>query len=77
MTAFSKIGIRLPHYTGAMIGIGRAISRGALQRGDIVFPQRGHVAIYLGNGKMVHAPQSGDVVKVSAAYAFYAGRRLL
>lgn len=77
MTAFSKIGMKLPHFTGTLIGIGRAISRGALQRGDIVFPQRGHVAIYLGNGKMVHAPQTGDVVKVSSVYAFYAGRRLL
>lgn len=77
MTAFSKVGIRLPHYTGSIIGIGREISRGALQRGDIIFPSRKHIAIYLGNNKMVHAPQTGDVVKVSTVYGFYAGRRLI
>lgn len=77
LSAFSKVGIHLPHFTGAMIVLGKAIGRQALQRGDIVFPQKGHVAIYLGNGQMVHAPQPGELVKVSKVYGFYAGRRLL
>ncbi|WP_410747525.1 NlpC/P60 family protein, partial [Clostridium neonatale] len=37
----------------------------------------GHVGIYVGNGNMIHAPQTGDVVKVSPVYKFYAGRRVL
>jgi cell wall-associated NlpC family hydrolase len=77
MVAFAKIGIKLPHYTKTMVGYGKAVSRGALQRGDIVFPSNHHVAIYLGDGMMIHAPQTGDVVKVSKVYAFYAGRRLV
>lgn len=77
LAAFSKIGLKLPHFTGALIGHGTAVARGALQRGDIVFPQRGHVAIYLGDGMMIHAPQPGDVVKISKVYAFYAARRLV
>lgn len=77
MVAFSKIGLRLPHFTGALIKLGSGVSKAAMQRGDIVFPQSGHVGIYLGGGMMVHAPQSGDVVKVSKVYAFYAARRLV
>lgn len=76
MVAFSKIGLRLPHYTGALIGKGVRVARAGLQRGDLVFPSDHHVAIYLGNGLMVHAPQPGERVKVSSVYAFYAGRRL-
>lgn len=77
MAAFSKIGIQLPHYTRALIGYGKAVSRSGLQRGDIVFPSGHHVAIYLGNGQMIHAPQPGEVVKISSVYAFYAARRLV
>lgn len=76
MTAFSKIGIKLPRTTRTMINVGTPVGRAAMQRGDIVFPQAGHVAIYLGDGMMVHAPQPGELVKVSKVYAFYAARRL-
>ncbi|NDA03004.1 MAG: NlpC/P60 family protein, partial [Burkholderiaceae bacterium] len=39
-----------------------------MQPGDLIFSRTpiGHVAIYIGNGKMVHAPRRGDVVKVGA-----------
>jgi cell wall-associated NlpC family hydrolase len=76
LTAFAKIGIKLPRTTSSMIGSGRAVSRSALQRGDIVFPSSGHVAIYLGNNEIIHSPQPGEVVKISKVYAFYAARRL-
>lgn len=76
LASFGKIGLRLPHFTGALIGLGRSISRAAMQPGDIVFPQKGHVGIYLGNNQMVHAPQPGEVVTVGKVYAFYAARRL-
>lgn len=75
--AFGQVGIQLPHFTGAMIGHGTPVSQSAMQRGDIVFPSSGHVGIYLGGGKYINAPQSGDVVKVADVYAFYAARRIL
>ena len=57
--------VKLGHYTGTQIGQGRQISAGEVKAGDLVFPNSGHVAICMGNGKMVEAPQSGDVVKIS------------
>lgn len=44
-----------------------------LQYGDLVFPHSGHVGIYLGNGKMVHASSPGVGVVVGPVYAFYGG----
>ncbi|PXX53898.1 transglycosylase-like protein with SLT domain [Nocardia tenerifensis] len=62
--------IALPHYTTHILNDsrGRPVTPGEIQPGDVVFPGGGdpqHVAIALGAGKMVEAPQSGDVVKVS------------
>ena len=77
MTAFAQIGIKLPHFTGAMINYGRVVGRNALQRGDLVFPSAHHVAIYLGNNQIVEAPQPGQLIKINKMYAFYTGRRLV
>jgi len=77
LVAFSKIGIQLPHFTGAMLGKGKPVSKAQLQRGDIVFPQSGHVGIYLGGGKYIDAPHSGTVVRIDNLYGFYAARRLV
>ncbi len=44
-----------------------------LQPGDMIFPSAGHAAIYLGNGRMIHAPHEGDVVREADVYAFYGG----
>lgn len=64
--------IELPHYTVAQLNDkrGKPVSGGqsAWAPGDVLFPAGGnpqHVAIYIGDGKVVEAPQSGDVVKVS------------
>jgi cell wall-associated NlpC family hydrolase len=48
--------------------MGAPVSRGELQPGDLVFfySPVSHVGIYIGNGQMVHAPTSGDVVRVAA-----------
>ena len=47
--------------------MGRPVSRSELQPGDLVFfySPISHVGIYIGNGQMVHAPSTGDVVKIS------------
>lgn len=77
LAAYKQIGIKLPHYTGTMIGYGKKIPRSAMQRGDIVFPTSGHVAIYLGNNMMVAASSGQGKVVVQKVYSFYAARRLV
>lgn len=74
--AFKAAGISLPRTTKTIISRGMAVSRNALQRGDLVWTGSGHMGIYVGDNKMVHAPQTGDVVKVQTIWAFYAARRV-
>ena len=74
--AFRAAGISLPRTTHTIIGRGTPVSRFALRRGDLVWPSSGHIGIYLGDGMFIHAPQPGEVVKISKLYAFYAARRL-
>ena len=76
LASYARIGVRLPHQTGSMIRYGRPVSRSQLQPGDIVFPTFGHVAIYLGNGLIVHAPHAGDHVRIAKLYAFWSARRI-
>ncbi len=70
-------GIDITRTTYSQIGEGQPVNQDQLQPGDLVFPHAGHVGIYVGNGQMIHAPQTGDVVKVSPVYNFYAARRIL
>ncbi|WUD70112.1 NlpC/P60 family protein [Nocardia sp. NBC_00508] len=66
--AFAGIGVSLPHYSGYQYNAGTRVPVGERERGDMLFwgPNGSrHVALYLGDGQMVEAPQSGDVVKVS------------
>ncbi|AVQ39485.1 peptidoglycan hydrolase [Clostridium botulinum] len=69
-------GISLPRDTYGQIGAGSRVSQDQLQPGDLVFPNAGHVGIYIGGGQMIHAPKSGDVVKISSVWSFYAGVRI-
>ena len=70
-------GLSLPHYTGDLIKKGSSVSRGNLRAGDIIFPSDHHVGICISNSQFIHAPQTGDVVKISNINNFYAGRRLI
>lgn len=66
--AFAGVGIALPHYTGYQYQKGTKIDPSNMQRGDLIFygpNAEYHVAIYLGDGTMIEAPQSGSSVKVS------------
>ncbi len=67
MYVYAQVGVSLPHYTGAQWSYGVPVSRSDLQPGDLVFfDGLGHVGIYIGGGQFVHAPQTGDVVKISS-----------
>ena len=61
-------GVSLPHNAAAQQGAGRSVSRGELQPGDLVFfgSPAYHVGLYVGDGMMIHAPTTGDVVKMSS-----------
>jgi cell wall-associated NlpC family hydrolase len=65
--AYAAAGISLPHSAEMQSTIGTPVARADLQPGDLVFfySPVGHVGIYIGNGQMVHAPTSGDVVRVA------------
>jgi len=83
MYVYGRLGVQLTHYSGAQFHEGAAVSPEQLLPGDIVFFHPGprgpqHEGLYIGNGQFVHAPHSGDVVKISSladpAYALtYAG----
>ena len=70
-------GVSLPRTTYDQINVGTPVAYSDLQPGDLVFPHTGHVGIYVGNGQMIHAPSTGDVVKVSSVYKFYTARRVV
>lgn len=62
---YRQHGISIPRTSGAQKSAGKTISLSQLEPGDIVW-RSGHVGIYIGGGKYVHAPHTGDVVKVSS-----------
>jgi len=63
---YGKIGKSVPHYTVAIADKYKSVSSNDLQAGDLVFRNSlGHMGIYIGGGKMIHAPRTGDVVKIS------------
>jgi hypothetical protein len=68
--------ITLPHWTGALINIGREVARGELQPGDLVFPDSGHVQLYVGNNQMIEAPRPGEVVRQGPLWGFWRARRI-
>ena len=67
MRAYQSAGVSLPHSSAAQSRLGKKVSLNALKPGDLLFFGRpvSHVGIYLGGGKMVHAPRSGSRVKVA------------
>ncbi len=76
---FAQHGVDLPHYSGLQFTMGEKVSPVALQPGDVVFfgsPVH-HVGIYMGGGYYIHAPRTGDFVKISrlADRSDFAGAR--
>jgi cell wall-associated NlpC family hydrolase len=73
MYVYAQVGVSLPHYTGSQYAMGVPVSRSQLQPGDLVFfDGLGHEGIYVGNNQFIHAPHTGDVVKISSISGWYA-----
>lgn len=80
MRAFGAAGVSLPHSAAAQARFGKAVSYKSLKPGDLIFFGNpiSHVGIYMGGGRMVHAPHSGARVKVgdlNMGYKKFAGAR--
>jgi peptidoglycan DL-endopeptidase CwlO len=72
--AYRGAGIVLAHSTYAQLDAGRRVPRRALRPGDLVFFGLGHVGLYLGAGRFVHAPETGRVVSINRIdRGWYAG----
>jgi cell wall-associated NlpC family hydrolase len=69
MRAYQAAGVNLPHSSAAQSRMGKSIPFNQKKPGDLVFFGRpvSHVGIYIGGGKMVHAPRSGSRVKIASA----------
>ncbi|WP_166021494.1 C40 family peptidase [Streptomyces chilikensis] len=65
--AYRSAGVSLPRTTYAQIGAGQRVSRSQLRPGDLVFfyPGVTHVGMYIGDGKMIHAPNPSAPVRVA------------
>jgi cell wall-associated NlpC family hydrolase len=67
LAAWRAAGKTLPHNAAMQWDVVAHIGRSSLQPGDLVFySDLGHVAIYVGSGKVIHAPQPGESVKLSS-----------
>ena len=80
MYVYRQLGIDLLHFSGAQYHEGTPVPIDALAPGDLVFFRPGplgpgHVGMYVGGGRFIQAPHSGDVVKISSLSDFgYAAR---
>ena len=69
---YRHFGISLPHYTVAQYGRGHRVRRGGLRPGDLVFfAGLGHVGLYIGHGKFIHAPHTGTRVRIERLRGWY------
>jgi cell wall-associated NlpC family hydrolase len=74
--AYGRLGLELPHSSYALHELGRSVARSKMKAGDLLFfSGLGHVGIYIGRGRMVHAPHSGSRVEiVRLGQSSYGGR---
>jgi cell wall-associated NlpC family hydrolase len=70
MWAYAQVGISLPHFTGNQWNSGVHVSRSQLEPGDLVFffPDISHVGLYVGDGLMLDAPQTGELVQIQPIF---------
>lgn len=76
MLSFAQVGIRLPHYAASQASYGTTVSYSNMKKGDVIFfggaslSSIYHVAIYIGDGKMVHAQNSATGIVISNVASF-------
>ena len=76
--AYGRVGVDLPHNSYALYSEGRTVRESGMEAGDILFFEGlGHVGLYLGRGRMVHAPQTGRNVEVVRLASTNYGARLI
>ncbi len=78
MYVYAQVGVSLPHHAASQYNYGVPVPYDQLAPGDLVFFHGlGHAGIYIGGGQFVHAPHTGDVVKISdlGSYSGYVGAR--
>ena len=69
---FAQVGVSLPHHAASQYGYGVPVPYDQLEPGDLVFFEGlGHVGIYIGGGQFIHAPHTGDVVRISSLSGWY------
>ena len=67
MYVYAQVGVSLPHNAAMQYSYGSPVSKENLQPGDLVFFNNlGHEGLYIGGGQFIHAPHTGDVVKISS-----------
>ena len=83
MYVYAQVGVSLPHNAAMQYSYGSPVGKEFLQPGDLVFfSGLGHVGLYIGGGQFIHAPHTGDVVKISSlseswyASSYVGARRL-
>ena len=72
MSVYAQFGYSLPHSAAAQSGCGSKVSLSNVQPGDLIFYRNGsrigHVAMYIGGGRVVHASNPSDGIKISNMY---------
>jgi len=76
MKAYAAAGVSIPRVVGPQIAAGRSVSAAELQPGDLVaYPSMSHIGMYLGGGKVIHAPRPGksvEITSLSSGFGVYA-----
>jgi cell wall-associated NlpC family hydrolase len=76
--SYARVGVDVPHNSRALYGVGEPVLRKELEPGDVLFFRGlGHVGMYVGNGRMVHAPYTGKNVEIVSLDETNYGRRLI
>ena len=77
MKAWAAAGVTIPRVVGPQIAAGKRVSLDALQPGDLVaYGNMAHIGMYLGNGRVVHAPRPGKSVEITGMSGFTVAARV-
>lgn len=71
--AYKQIGVRLPRVSQDQMNVGKRVKQEDVRPGDLLFPHAGHVAMYIGGGKIVEAPRPGKNIRTApmSSYSSY------